>query len=103
MIGRTWHLDTFDGEALRLTVAPSESAEAPDENHTVPATAQFVARMRSLTAQHGTDADAFAARVFAALREQRFWIVPQPEALDDALRAKTDGILARRDPRLVQW
>ncbi len=31
MIGRTWHLDTFDGEALRLTVAPSESAEAPDE------------------------------------------------------------------------
>ena len=68
-----------------------------------PATAQFVARMRSLTAQHGIDADAFAARVFAALREQRFWIIPQPEALDDALRAKTDDILARRDPRLVQW
>lgn len=68
-----------------------------------PATEQFVTQMRSLTQQHGVTPDVFAERVFAALRKGEFWIVPQPEALDEALRAKTDGILARRNPVLPQW
>ncbi|WP_028080099.1 SDR family NAD(P)-dependent oxidoreductase [Solimonas soli] len=62
------------------------------------ASERFVAQMRALTAQHGIGPETFAARVFAGIHERRFWIVPQPEALDAALRAKTDGILARRDP-----
>lgn len=70
---------------------------------TDPATEGFVAQMRTLTQQHGITPDVFAARVFAALRNGEFWIVPQPEALDDALRARTDGILARRHPVLPQW
>ncbi|NGY05695.1 SDR family NAD(P)-dependent oxidoreductase [Solimonas terrae] len=63
----------------------------------------FVAQMRTMTQQYGVTPDVFAARVFTSLRRREFWIVPQPEALDDALRAKTDGILARRNPTLPAW
>lgn len=66
-------------------------------------TEQFVAQMRSMTAQHGIAPEPFAERVFASLRNGDFWIVPQPEALDAALREKTDGILARRNPALPRW
>ncbi|MGH8445165.1 MAG: SDR family NAD(P)-dependent oxidoreductase [Solimonas sp.] len=68
-----------------------------------PATEQFVAQMRAMTTQYGIAPEPFAERVFAALRDGLFWIIPQPEALDDALRAKTDGVLACRNPALPSW
>lgn len=64
------------------------------------ATRGFAAQMVAMTEQHGITPDELARRAFAGIDEDRFWLVPQPEALDEGLRARTDGILARRTPTL---
>lgn len=64
------------------------------------ATRGFAAQMVAMTEQHGITPDELALRTFAGIDEDRFWLIPQPEALDDGLRARTDGILARRTPTL---
>lgn len=63
-----------------------------------PATQQFVGAMRELLTANGLDAATFAERVFAGIRDGQYWLLPQPEAIDDALRLRTDAILARREP-----
>jgi NAD(P)-dependent dehydrogenase (short-subunit alcohol dehydrogenase family) len=55
-------------------------------------------RMRELTQQHSADPDAYAALIFGAIDRGEFWIVPQPESLDDRLKARTEMILERRSP-----
>lgn len=55
-------------------------------------------RMRELTVQHSADPDAYAALVFDGIDQGQFWIVPQPEALDDRLTQRTQMILERRSP-----
>ena len=64
------------------------------------ATRGFVAQLVQMTGQYGISPEEFAERVFAGIAEGLFWLVPQPEALDDALRARTKGILARSTPKL---
>ena len=64
---------------------------------------QFVATMKSLLSQHGLAPDEFAMRVFDGIEQNRFWLIPQPEALDDALRQKCEDILARRNPVLPSF
>lgn len=64
------------------------------------ATRGFAAQMVAMTEQYGITPDELAARAFAGIDDDRFWLIPQPEALDDGLRARTDGILARRTPTL---
>jgi len=64
------------------------------------ATRGFAAQMVAMTEQFGITPDELALRAFAGIDEDRFWLIPQPEALDDGLRARTDGILARRTPTL---
>lgn len=64
------------------------------------ATRGFAAQMVAMTEQHGITPDELALRAFAGIDEDRFWLIPQPETLDDGLRARTDGILARRTPTL---
>lgn len=39
-----------------------------------------------------------ADRVFDAVREERFWVLPHGDRLDAVLRQRFDGILARRNP-----
>ena len=42
--------------------------------------------------------DAVAEQVFAAVQEQRFWILPHGDRADEVLKARFDSILERRNP-----
>lgn len=66
------------------------------------ATRGFVAQMVRMTEQYGIDADELAARAFEGIDAGQFWLIPQPEVLDQGLQARTDGILARRTP-VLPW
>lgn len=55
-------------------------------------------RMRQLTRQHSADPDSYAELIFDGIDQGQFWIVPQPEALDDRLKARTRMILDRQSP-----
>jgi NAD(P)-dependent dehydrogenase (short-subunit alcohol dehydrogenase family) len=65
-----------------------------------PAVQGFVDHLRGMLANQGLEPDAFADRVFAGIAQRQFWLIPQPEALDDSYRQKTESILARRNPTL---
>ena len=60
---------------------------------------QFVGTMRAMLDEHGIGPDEFAERVFAAIDRGDYWIIPQPEALDDGFRARNEAIAARRPPQ----
>jgi len=76
--------------------AHGEGAQRPEVR-------QFVGTMRSMLEAYGLTPDEFARRVFAGIGEGRYWLMPQPETIDDALRARVEGILARRDPVLPAY
>lgn len=59
----------------------------------------FHAAMTGMLAEHGMEAERFAALVFDAIARGEYWIVPQPEALDPGLAARHETILARRAPQ----
>ena len=59
---------------------------------------RLVEKMREMSAERGADPDAYAALVFEGIDRGEFWIVPQPEALDDRLARRTQMILDRRSP-----
>lgn len=63
-----------------------------------PAARQFHETMVGLLSAHGLDADSFAMRVFEAIDRGEYWIIPQPEALDEALAARHAGLAARTPP-----
>lgn len=63
------------------------------------ASEQTLAMMRDHTSQ-GLDPDELARRAFAGIDEGKFWIIPQPEYLDDTLRQRVEGILARQNPTM---
>ncbi|HSW11844.1 MAG TPA: SDR family NAD(P)-dependent oxidoreductase [Solimonas sp.] len=68
-----------------------------------PAAQQFVELMRGMLQQNGLTPDAFAQRVFDGVAQGQFWLIPQPEALDDAFRQKAADVLARRNPVLPKF
>lgn len=61
---------------------------------------EFTQMLRSMLAEHGMNSEDFAQRVFNGIEQQQFWILPQPEALDQALRRRMENILARENPPL---
>lgn len=63
------------------------------------AAAPFHAHMTALLNDQGMDADAFATLVFAAIDRADYWIIPQPDMLDDALAARHQAIAARTPPQ----
>jgi NAD(P)-dependent dehydrogenase (short-subunit alcohol dehydrogenase family) len=63
-----------------------------------PATAEFVAYLRGMIAEHGMDPEPFAAAVFDAIGRGEYWIFPQPEAIDPMLERRTKMILERATP-----
>lgn len=81
----------------------SQIFDANGGSDAAPAVQQFVGTMKSMLSQYGLAPDAFAARVFDGITQNRFWLIPQPEALDDALRQKCEDILARRNPVLPSF
>lgn len=72
----------------------------PFGGHEEPAARAFVANMRAMLEQHGLTPEQFAQRVFEGVRAGQYWLVPQPEALDVALRQRCEDIVSRRTPRL---
>lgn len=88
---------------LNSGVAVSLLAPGPVKSNifceTPPGTSrQFVDLMRQLTDANGMAPGDFAARVFDAIARGDYWIIPQPEAFDDAFRARNETIAARRAP-----
>ncbi|AGH48261.1 short-chain dehydrogenase/reductase SDR [Sphingomonas sp. MM-1] len=63
-----------------------------------PATQRFVDELRHMLDSYGLEPGPFADKVYEAIAAGEFWIVPQPEALDPMLKARTETILARRTP-----
>ena len=61
--------------------------------------AQFVGTMRTMLDQHGIGPDEFAALAFDGIDRGDYWIIPQPEALDDGWRARNETIAARATPQ----
>ncbi|MDT4795187.1 1-deoxy-11-beta-hydroxypentalenate dehydrogenase [compost metagenome] len=68
-----------------------------------PAVQGFVEQLRGMLQENGLSPEEFARRVFAGISEGRFWLLPQPELLDEALKARTEGILMRQDPQLPRY
>jgi len=68
-----------------------------------PAVQQFVELMRRMLQQNGLTPEAFAQRVFEGIAQQQFWLIPQPEAFDEAFRQKAADVLARRNPVLPRF
>ena len=62
------------------------------------ATQGFVDTMREMVVENGMDADAFAVPVFEAIERGEYWIIPQPEALDERLEARNRMIASRTSP-----
>lgn len=60
----------------------------------------FVDNMRTMLEQYGLTPDQFAEPVFAGIEAGQYWLIPQPEALDEPLRQRNEDIAARRNPRL---
>lgn len=59
---------------------------------------RMMEKMRELTAQHSANPDDYAALIFDAIDRGEFWIVPQPEALDQRLKDRMQMILDRKSP-----
>ena len=79
-----------------LAPGPVKSAimdeEAPSE------TAEFMTMLRDMNEAHGLTPGEFAPLVFEAIDRGEYWIIPQPEVLDSALKDRTKLILERRPP-----
>ena len=67
--------------------ADAASAETPNE---------FEAMVRGLV-ESGVSPESIAEKVFEAIRADQFWILTHPE-MDGAIRARVEGMLARRNP-----
>ncbi|QJB70181.1 SDR family NAD(P)-dependent oxidoreductase [Parasphingorhabdus halotolerans] len=79
-------------------LAPGPVKSAIMDEHAPAATAEFMTMLRDMNDENGMMPDEFAPLVFDAIERGEYWIVPQPEALDPALRERTEMILERRPP-----
>jgi len=63
-----------------------------------PATQQFVQTMRDMQTQHGMSPDELAARTFAGLERNDYWLITHPEHLFDALEKRVEAITTQKTP-----
>jgi NAD(P)-dependent dehydrogenase (short-subunit alcohol dehydrogenase family) len=59
-------------------------------------TREFSEMFRGLV-ENGVSPESIADKVFEAIKAEQFWILTHPE-MDDIIRARSDGMLARRNP-----
>lgn len=59
---------------------------------------EAVAQMRDYTIQGGITPDELARRAFAGIDAGEFWLIPQPETVDDVFRERVNNVLNRRNP-----
>ena len=74
---------------------------ANDQPRTTPYTtiASFEARMRAAGIEPDyTPVEAVAEEAFAAIREDRFWILPASDRTDEKIRARAQSLLERSAP-----
>jgi NAD(P)-dependent dehydrogenase (short-subunit alcohol dehydrogenase family) len=64
-----------------------------------PETSGFVELLRGLLEEHGLTPDEFAERVFDGIGKDLYWLMPQPEMIDEQLRSRTEMILQRQSPK----
>jgi NAD(P)-dependent dehydrogenase (short-subunit alcohol dehydrogenase family) len=62
------------------------------------ASEDFHQQMQQLLAHNGLDSDSFAQRVFEAIDQDQYWIVPQPEMFDPLLEQRHAMIASRSHP-----
>ncbi|MBT2443853.1 SDR family NAD(P)-dependent oxidoreductase [Streptomyces sp. ISL-36] len=60
----------------------------------------FADRLQALSDEHGLTPQEHAERVFTMVAEGKYWVIPQPETLREALPARTEMILDQVDPPL---
>ena len=60
-----------------------------------------VSMMRDITVNQGITPDELAARAFAGIDEEQFWIIPQPDPLDTLYRQRAEAMLERRNPGIA--
>lgn len=68
-----------------------------------PATAAFVDTMRTMLSANGLTPDEFATLVFEGIGEGRFWLFPQPEAIDPLFQRRVQSILDRTTPQPLEF
>ena len=71
----------------RLREAPSDASK------------QFHDAMTGMLDANGLSPDRFAPLVFDAIDRGDYYIIPQPEALDDGFAARNAAITARQAPK----
>ena len=86
------------GKVQASVLAPGPVATGIMREEAGKGSERLVEKMRTLSAELGADPDSYAALIFEAIDAGEFWIVPQPESLDDRLKARTQMILDRRSP-----
>lgn len=74
-------------------VAIGETASSPKVQ-------EFAQMLRSMVSEYGLPPDKFAGLVFEGIQKGQFWLFPQPEALDPALRQRMESILSKQNPPL---
>lgn len=65
-----------------------------------PKVQEFAQMLRSMVSEYGLPPDKFAELVFEGIQKRQFWLFPQPEALDPALRQRMESILSKQNPPL---
>jgi NADP-dependent 3-hydroxy acid dehydrogenase YdfG len=58
----------------------------------------FVDMLRAMLTENGMTSDEFSEHVYAAIAKGEYWLMPQPEAIDQPLKQRMEMILARRNP-----
>ena len=75
----------------------------PFGDKVTPETAAFVDTMRTMLTANGLSPDDFAERVFAAMADGEYWIIPQPEALDPLFDRRVQAITGRQAPQNLDF
>lgn len=68
-----------------------------------PASAAFVDTMRMMLTANGLAPDEFATLAFDGLAEGRYWLFPQPEAIDPLFQRRVASIADRTNPQLLDF
>ncbi|MEM8697426.1 MAG: SDR family NAD(P)-dependent oxidoreductase [Pseudomonadota bacterium] len=91
-------LAAIDSKVQVSLLAPGPVKTGLMANNAPEAAAAFMAALRAMAERNGMTPNEFAPLVFAGIERGDYWIVPQPEALDDRLRDRMTMILERRHP-----
>jgi len=62
---------------------------------------QFVDMLRDMLTKNGLPADELAQRVFAGIKAGQYWLLTQPEAIDQQLRQRVENILTGQEPSMA--